>query len=504
MLNLTGFRRLFKGLDVVDAPPAGAVRARMHIGGRWEHGTGRDWLRVASPATGEDLGYLPLGARADAERAIGAAVAAAPKLAGLTVWQRAGLCQAIAARIEARGAEIARMVCLEQGKTITEARGEAAAAAAAFRNAGEQIKWLETAAFPVEDGAKRAMSILQPKGAFGVITPWNFPVALPCIYYLGPGIATGNALVWTPAPTTSLAAALVMECMIEAGVPEGAVNLVTGEGPVVGDALVMSERLQGIAFTGSSAVGDSIAKRAAGKAQLLELGGNGPSVVLEDADLDRAADCISRGAFSNAGQICTATERVLVHVSVHDALVGKVLEKAADYVPGLSTEESSRVGALNNEENACKVDAHLAEAVAGGATIRMGGGRAAGMPTPLYYRPTVITGVPPESALHLDETFGPVVPILAFEDEDDLFRLAGLSPMGLSAALFTRDLSRAFRLAERLRCGSVNVNEASSYWEMHMPAGGAAGTRSGHGRTGGRHTLLAMSDLKTITFHVGG
>ncbi len=474
----------------------------MFIGGAWEQGTGKEWLRVVSPGTGEDIGWLPLGSRSDAHRAIASAKANAHKLASMSVWQRAALCQAIAAEIERRGDELARLLCLEQGKPITEAQGEVAGAAVAFRNAGEQIKWLESASFPVEDPAKRAISILQPKGVFGVITPWNFPIALPSIYYLGPGIATGNAMVWTPAPTTSLCAMLLVECMSAAGVPEGTLHLVTGEGPVVGDVLVTSPDTQGIAFTGSSETGKVIAMRSTGKAQLLELGGNGPTVVLDDADLDRAAACIVKGALSNAGQICTATERVLVAAGVHDALVERIVAAVEKVRPQTSTDPASRLGALNNEENARKVDTHLAEAVALGAKILTGGHRAEGLPTKLYYEPTVIVDVPEGCALHCDETFGPVIPILRFGSDEELYALAAKSPMGLSAALFTRDVSRAFRHAERIRCGIVNVNEASNYWETHIPAGGAAGSASGTGRTGGRHTLLEMSDLKTITFHV--
>jgi len=494
--------RFLKGLEVHDRPEAGARLGQMFINGSWESGTGKEWLRVVSPSTGQDVGWLPLGSRADAHRAIASARENAWKLASMPVWQRAALCQAIGAEIDRRADEIATLLSLEQGKTIAEARGETAGAAKAFRNAGEQIKWLETASIPLEDPAKRAMSILQPKGVFGVITPWNYPVALPSIYYLGPGIATGNALVWTPAPTTSLCAMLLMECMIAAGVPEGTVQLVTGEGPVVGDTLVTSPETQGIAFTGSSETGKVIAARSIGKAQLLELGGNGPTIVLDDADLDRAAGCIVRSALANAGQTCTATERVLVDARVHDALVERIVDAVGQIRPMASTDPASKLGALNNEENAGKVDSHLAEAVSLGAKILTGGSRAKNMPTNLYYEPTVIVDVPPDSALHCDETFGPVIPILRFGSDEELYALAAKSPMGLSAALFTRDVSRAFRHAERIRCGVVNVNEASSYWETHVPVGGAAGTSSGTGRTGGRHTLLEMSDLKTITFHL--
>ncbi|WP_246018343.1 aldehyde dehydrogenase family protein [Pelagibacterium montanilacus] len=476
---------------------------RHYIAGQWETGSGEEVLEITSPSTGAALGAIALGTQDDARRAVDAANASRSALAGMSIWERSALCMAIAERIEARADELAEIICAEQGKPIGEARGEAGGAAVAFRNAGEQIKWLESASFPVEDGAKRAMSMLQPKGTLGIITPWNFPVALPSIYYLGPAIATGNAFVWVPAPTTSLCAVKLMECIIEAGVPEGCANLVLGEGPVVGDALVTHAQVHGICFTGSSEVGEIIARRGAGKAQLLELGGNGPSIVFADADIERAAERIVAGAVGNAGQICTATERVLAHADIHDALVDRIVAHARKVAPSLSTEAGCVLGALNNADNAAKVDSHLAEAVAGGARILTGGGRAKGLPTDLYYAPTVIVDVPPQSALHCEETFGPVVPVLKFSSVEELDRLCAMSPMGLSAAVFTRDVGNAFRQAEKLRCGIVNINEMSSYWEMHIPAGGAAGTTSGHGRTGGRHTLREMSDLKTITFHIG-
>jgi len=496
--------RTFKGLNIVDAVDPGVRIGKMFIDGQWVAGSGSQWLEILSPATGERVGYIPLGTRADAARAVASANANRHRIARMSVWERSRLCMKIADCIDARREELARLLTLEQGKPyFAEALGEVTGAAIAFRNAAEQVKWLESSSFPVEDPNKRAISILQPKGVFSVITPWNFPMALPSIYYLGPGLASGNALVWAPAPTTSFCAIALVECLLEAGVPEGVVQLVLGEGTEVGDELVVHPQVQGIAFTGSSATGLTIARRGAGKSLLLELGGNGPTIVLDDAEIADAARRIAAGSFANAGQICTATERVLVHASVYDEMLERLVGEVGKVKLGPAFDEGVTMAALNNEENAAKVDAHLTEAAALGARILTGGGRAEGLPTRLYYQPSVIADVPPQSQLHIDETFGPVVPVLRFADDEELFRLAAMSTMGLSAALFTRDVSRAFRYAEAIRCGIVNVNEMSAYWEMHIPAGGASGSTSGHGRTGGRHTLQEMSDLKTITFNVG-
>lgn len=274
---------------------------------------------------------------------------------------------------------------------------EAVGAGTAFRDAAEQIKWLETSAFPVQDRNKRAFTVLQPKGVFAVISPWNLPLSQPCCYYLAPALATGNAVVWVPAPTTSLIAAKILECMVEAGVPDGAVNLVTGEGQVVGDEIVVNSGNDAIASTGSSETGVTIARRGAGNPLLLECGGNGPTVVLEDADIPRVAERIARGCFTNAGQICTSTERILVAAPVYDAFVGAIAAAAGKVRLGDPFDAAMTMGPLNSEPTAPKVDAHLEDAVGKGAMIVTGAARQSNRPTSLYYQPTVIAEVAPDS-----------------------------------------------------------------------------------------------------------
>jgi acyl-CoA reductase-like NAD-dependent aldehyde dehydrogenase len=494
--------RRLKGLRVLE-DVGNLPRGRMRIGGAWADGTSRQFLEIVSPATGAVIGAVPLASREDADRAVAAAVAAKPLISRLSVWERSRLCLRVAAAIEVRSDALARLLTLEQGKPFhAEAKGEIAAAVTAFRNAAEQIKWLETSAFPLEDRNKRAFSFLQPKGVFGVVTPWNFPAAQPSIYYLAPGLATGNAMVWVPAPTTSLIAAALMECFVEAEVPDGVINLVTGEGPVVGDAVVTHPGVDAVAFTGSSETGAIIAARAAGKPLMLELGGNGPTLVLADADIGRAASRVAVGCFANAGQICTSTERVLVHASVYDRFAQAVVEVARAVRMGDPFDPLTTMGPLNNEPTAAKMDEHLDDARSRQAMIAFGGERLQAMPTRLHYRPTVVTELTADAMLNVQETFGPVAPLLRFRDEDEAWDIIGRSRFGLSAAVFTNSIQEAFRWTERLRVGIVNVNEMSPFWETHIPAGGAAGTASGIGRTGGRHTLLEMSDLKTMTIDI--
>lgn len=492
-----------RGMPIVSETESGARVGLNRIGAEWVPGSSGSFLKIDSPSTGEHLGYLALSTRVDVGRAVAAAEAARETMRKMGVFARAGLCMKIADAIDRRADELARLLCLEQGKPFhTEAKKEIDGAALGFRNAAEQMKWLETAAFPLADANKRAFSFLQPKGVFAIITPWNFPAALPCLYYLGPAVATGNTVVWVPAPTTSLIATALMECMIEAGLPDGAVNLVLGDGAEVGDEAVVHPGTHAIGFTGSSATGAAIARRGAGKPLLLEMGGNGPTIVLADADIEMAAAQIGAGCFANAGQICTATERVLVHKSVQDRFVEGLLKAAGKVRMGDPFDPATTMGPVNNAQALDKMLEHMADAETRKATVLTGGKIAAGLPTNLYFEPTVVTGLTRESLLNREESFGPVAPVLTFDTDEEALALAASSPYGLSAAVFTNSIKRAFFYTESLRVGIVNVNEMSCYWEPHIPAGGAAGTNSGLGRTGGRHTLLEMCDLKTMTVDI--
>jgi succinate-semialdehyde dehydrogenase/glutarate-semialdehyde dehydrogenase len=347
------------------------------------------------------------------------------------------------------------------------------------------------------------LTFRQARGVYAVITPWNFPLNIP-VEYLAPGLAAGNAIVWAPASTTSVIAVRLMEVLQEADLPKGAVNLVTGPGSVVGDQLVASPGTDAVGFTGSSATGEQVAGRAAGKPVLMELGGNGPTIICEDADIERAAEATAIGAFFNAGQVCSAAERILVPARLQESFAELLALRARQARLGDPLDAATTMGPLNNSDVAEKVDRHLQDGIERGARVVAGGGRASGHRSSLFYQPTVLVEVPPDSALGLDETFGPVAPIIPFRDDAEMLRIANSGNLGLVAAIFTKDLSRAWRLAERLRAGLVNVNEHTNYWELHIPFGGVAGTRSGVGRVGGKYALMEMTDLRTIAFHIGG
>src|SRR5690606_13933425 len=283
----------------------------------------------------------------------------------------------------------------EHGKPYqAEALGEVDAAVTAFRDAADQVVCMTTESIAVRDPAKRVLVTRRPRGVYAVITPWNFPIGVAAIYYLAPGIATGNTIVWTPGPSVSGIAARLTEVLHDAGLPPGVLNLVTGEGPVVGNGAIRHPDVDAVGFTGSTPTGRLVAEAAAGKPVQLELGGNGPSIVLDDADLDVAAAAIAGGAFANAGQICTSTERVLAHASVAGDLAERVAEHARKVVLGDPFDAATTMGPVHTVEVARRVCDQVEAAAACGARVLVGGSRQPGAPTANYVQATVVDDVP--------------------------------------------------------------------------------------------------------------
>jgi acyl-CoA reductase-like NAD-dependent aldehyde dehydrogenase len=334
-----------------------------------------------------------------------------------------------------------------------------------------------------------------------VVTPWNFPFNIP-IEYLGPAVATGSPVVWKPAPTCARIASRLIELLGEAGLPPGLVNLVLTDDLAVAQTLVTHPGVDAVGLTGGTRTGEAVARAAWNKHLLLELGGNGPVIVLDDADMELAHRAVASSAYTNAGQVCSAAGRVLVAGAVADELADGLTRSAGAIVLGAPQDAGVTMGPVHTEAVAATMDRQIAEALERGATLRAGGRRAAGHPTQLYYEPTVLDGVPPAAQVATEESFGPIAPLLRFADDDALLQAANASEHGLVAAVFTRSLQRAWRFAERLESGSVVVNDTSNYWELHLPFGGRAGRGSGRGRLGGRHTLEEFTQLKTISFDV--
>ena len=476
----------------------------MYIDGKWFDGAGRQMQDVVSQGNGEVLGQIPLGTAEDVDAAMQAAKKAAPALAAMSVFERAEICYKIADKIDQCQEELARLLTAEHGKPFHgEAMGEVAACALAFRDAAEQIKWMDGKVVPLRDKNARCLVTRKPKGIFAIITPWNFPLGTACQYYLAAGIAVGDPMVWNPATTTAAVASALMKCFEGVGLPDGAVNMVIGKGQVVGDALSAHPLTAGIGFTGSTVTGDIICGRARCKHTSMELGGDGPCIVLKDADLDVAAQGLMNGSFLNAGQVCTSTERVLVDDAIADALVEKILEKMqTQYQLGDPFDEKTTMGPMHLMSQIEIVESHIHQAVEMGAKVVTGGRRKAGMPTEHYFEPTVVDHVPANCMLHTDETFGPVIPLIRFKSEDEIQTLVEMSDYRLFSAIFTKDVNKALRMAEQYNFGATNINGATNYWDPTIPAGGGGGSQSGHGRSGGKYSIEDMSEERAIVIHL--
>ena len=476
----------------------------MHIGGVWVESDSDATMTATSPATGETIGSVPEGTRDDARRAIAAANAAARDWAARSVFERAEAMERVAAIVGERRDELARTLSLDQGKPLrAEAYDEVDELGEYWRMAAADARRLEGSMPPSVDAGKRVLAYRVPRGVVAVITPWNWPYTMPA-EVIAPALASGNAVVWVPAPTTSICAVKLAECIVEAELPVGVFNLVTGPGAEVGDEIAGSPGTHAVGFIGSIGTGHRVAERAAGKAQLLEMGGNGPVVVLEDANLDAAVEATLTASFLCAGQSCTAGELFLVHETVHDDFLDRLTARIASNIRlGDPFADATTMGPLNNEPTAAKMDRHLEDAVSQGAEVVVGGSRAGGFPTSLYYEATVLDRVSSDMDVAREETFGPVVPISTIRSEDEALAIIDSGPYGLLASIFTEDLRRGLRFAEAARAGWVNVNEGSNYWESHLPFGGRAGSKSGVGRVGGRHAMDAFTELKTVVLNLG-
>ncbi len=472
----------------------------LFIGGQWRPGRGPAAAAV-SPASGQEFATVASADRADVDDAVRAAAAAWPAWAARSPFERAAWCEDVATAISRQRDELARVLTLDQGKPLrAEAYDEVDELAGYFRMAAADVTRLDGAFPPSTSAGRRVITARVPLGVVGVISPWNWPYTMGAELF-APALAAGNAVVWVPAPTTSACCAMLAGLIAASGVPDGVFSFVPGPGPVAGDALAGHPGVAAVGFVGSVATGASVAARAAGKTQLLELGGNGPMVVLDDADLELAAVATLEAAYLCAGQSCTAGERFLVQSAVRAAFVDAVVAATETQVRlGDPFDPQTTMGPLNNEATAAKFDQHVADAVSKGAKVCYGGRRASGFPTALYAEPTVLDGVTADMAIATEETFGPVVPVIEVASAAEALAATNSSSFGLTAAVFTGDLERGLAFAEQARAGWVNINASTNLWESHLPFGGRSGSVSGRGRVGGRFAMETFTEPKTIVY----
>jgi acyl-CoA reductase-like NAD-dependent aldehyde dehydrogenase len=468
---------------------------KLFIAGEWTEGTGNEHYEVYSPVTGEHIYNVPKASPADVDRAVTAAREATEEMRHWTAFERAELCLRVFELWQDHVEDVARILTLEQGKPYAaESIDDIEESGDYFQIAAEDVKRLSGEFIPTTERNRRMFTVHRPVGVWAAITPWNFPVMIP-MEYVGPGLATGNSLIVKPPEFTSWALLEMAKVFEEADVPAGAISVIPGAGEI-GEALVTHPGIDAIGFTGSSATGARIVSQMGLKRSIMEMSGNGPTIVTVDADIRKAAEAAVYGAYYNAGQVCVATERLIVLDEVHDEFVEATIKAADDVRLGDPFDDHVNMGPLNNEATAKKMDRHLADATDRGAEVLIGGKRATGHPTDLYYEFTVVDRVPEESQLSQEESFGPVVPILTARDDEDAVAVANRTRLGLQAAVFTNDLTKAFYYADRIRSGTVIVNDSTDTWETFQPFGGAAGTDTGWGR----QRIDEFTDLQTIVF----
>ena len=472
------------------------------IGGHRRVGRGSHPLTLIEPATGVVLAEVDTASLADVDDAVATANEAAAEMERLSFFERPGLLHAAADHLDVRAEPLAEQLARESGKPLAaEALDELAESADIFRLAAEEIKRLETHVLPSVDARKRVFTYRKPNGVYALITPWNFPMNIPA-ELLAAALAAGNPAVIKPSENAPLSALALVEAVAEAGFPPGAVSVVMGRGDV-GQALASHTGVHGIGFVGSEATASAIVRAAGMKRTIIEASGNGPQIVFDDADLDAAADAAVFGAHFVAGQCCVATERLLVHESVHDEIIDLLMDRAGTVTLGDPLDSDTLMGPLNNEVVASRMDAHVADARALGARVLRGGRRDPDGTTSLFYELTVVDEVTANMDVFRHETFGPVVPITRFSTDDEAFALANDSHLGLQASVFTSSLGRAYRAIDELRTGTVLINEGTAFWEQHPPVGGASRTGTGWGRIGGKYTILDMTDLRTAIIDTG-
>ncbi|HLG51481.1 MAG TPA: NAD-dependent succinate-semialdehyde dehydrogenase [Chloroflexota bacterium] len=470
------------------------------IGGKWQEAeTGRTFA-VRNPATGETLAHVADGGVAEIRRAIEAAHAAFPSWAETTADRRAALLSNAARLMIERREELARILTQENGKPLAESLGEIASGASFFQWNAEEARRVYGEVVPTVANDRRVLTIKQPIGVVGAITPWNFPFSM-VTRKLGPALAAGCTAVLRPARATPLVAIEIFKIMEEVGFPPGVVNLVTGtDSAGMGRELATNPLVRKLTFTGSTEVGKQLLAYAAGtvKRVSLELGGHAPFLVFDDADLDKAAQAAVLSRFRNAGQTCICTNRVFVQRPVADAFTEKVARLVSALRVGNGLEPGVQVGPLIDERGFQKVVDHVEDARSKGATVVTGGRPAQvnGHLKGYFYEPTVLANATPRMKVMYEETFGPVLPIMTFETEDEAIALANDTPYGLAAYFYARDVGRIFRVAEKLEYGIIGANDPIPVG-AHIPFGGFK--ESGLGRENGSEGINHFLEVKAIS-----
>jgi succinate-semialdehyde dehydrogenase/glutarate-semialdehyde dehydrogenase len=474
------------------------LRQQCYVDGAWIDADGRGTSQVTNPATGVAIGTVPTLGAAETRRAIEAAAAAFPAWAARTAKDRAAVLRRWHDLLHANVDDLAVLMTAEQGKPLAEARAEVAYAAAFIEWFAEEGKRVYGDVIPGHQPDKRIVVLRQPVGVVAAITPWNFPAAM-ITRKAGPALAAGCTFVCKPAMQTPYSALAMAELAHRAGIPKGVFSVVTGPAAVLGGEMTANPLVRKLTFTGSTEIGKKLMQQCAGtlKKVSLELGGNAPFIVFDDADLDAAVQGAIASKYRNTGQTCVCANRLLVQESVYDAFVAKLVDAVRGLRVGNGLEGATEQGPLIDAKAVAKVEEHIADALARGAKVALGGRRHALGGT--FFEPTIITHVTPDMLVAREETFGPVAPIFSFSDEKQAIRMANDTEFGLASYFYTRDLARAWRVAEGLEYGIVGLNTGLISTEV-APFGGVK--ESGTGREGSKYGILDYTELKYLC--IGG
>lgn len=468
------------------------LRTQAYVNGMWVDAKSGETFAVHNPATGDELARVPLMSEADAQAAVSAADQAFAEWRRTTAKERAALLRAWFSLVQEHADDLALLMTLEQGKPLAEAKGEIQYAASFIEWFAEEGKRAYGELIPTHKADARILVSREPVGVVAAITPWNFPAAM-ITRKAAPALAAGCTFICKPAEDTPLSALALAELAHRAGIPAGVFNILTGDPRALGTVLTGHERVRKLSFTGSTPVGKLLMSQCANtvKRVSLELGGNAPFIVFDDADLERALDGAMASKYRNAGQTCVCTNRFLVQDGIYDRFVEGLAERTRQLKVGPGTEADVQQGPLINAAAVSKIQSHIDDALSKGASVVCGGKPHALGRT--WFEPTVLRDVTPAMRVATEETFGPLAPVFRFSDEAEAIRLANDTEYGLAAYFYSRDIGRVWRVAEALEYGMVGINEGIISTEL-APFGGVKA--SGVGREGARQGLEEYLECK--------
>ena len=469
---------------------------KMYVAGSWVDRA--SVTEVVNPFDSSVIDTVPRADDADVEAALAAASRGARVMGGLTAYDRYALLMKAAGIISERAEEFARIITMEEGKVIAEGRGEVQRAIQTLTLSAEEAKRIHGETVPLDgvpgDGRQMGFTLRVPVGVVVAISPFNFPLNLVC-HKVGPALAAGNSVIIKPASDTPLSALKLTEALLEAGIPADGVQCVTGSGATVGNALVSDSRVRKVTFTGSRDVGEHIVRAAGLKKVTMELGSNSPLIIMPDADLEKVAQATVASGYSNAGQVCISTQRVLADGKIYSDFLDALKPQVEAVSTGNPLVETVRMGPMIRETDAVRVGEWVREAVGQGARIVTGGEREGSM-----LAPTVVAEVSPEMRISCDELFGPAVAVTPFKSIDEAINMANDSRYGLSAGIFTQNVDWAMRFAKEVESGNLMINSGPQWRADLMPYGGLK--ESGMGKEGPRYAVEEMTDLKMVVFHL--